>query len=69
MSDFSDMLHRSCEVKINDLDSDSEQQSDGVMFKLELFDLLLVSLNSIHLASVTLWSFGWITEGCNQVIY
>jgi len=68
MSDFSDMLHRSCEVKTNDLDSGSTQTDDDVMFKVELVYLLLVGLHSLHLVAMTLWSLGWIRKGCNQVI-
>jgi len=68
MSDFSDMLHRSCEVKTNDLDSGSTQTGDDVMFKVELVYLLLVGVHSLQLASMTLWSIGWIKEGYNQVI-
>jgi len=68
MSDFSDMLHRSCEEKTKDLDSGPVTAGDEGMFKLESVFSSLVGLYALFLTAMSICSLEWIKKSFNKLI-
>jgi len=68
MSDFSDMLHRSCQEKTKDLDSGPVTAGDEGMFKLESVYSSLVGLYVLFLTATSIWSLEWIKKRFNKVM-
>jgi len=67
MSDFSDMLHRSCGKKTKDLDIGPGTAGDEEMFKLESVYSPLVGLYVLFLSATSIWSLEWIKKSFNEV--